>query len=253
MKINDPLLFLKVPQISYFEGGDEPGQEPGQGDSPKSFTQEDFDKFQAEQVAKNQELVEELETLQTSAKLTATERDTLKGRIDSLRRESMSKEELLKAEKEETEQKYQKRIQELEGSEKKWEKTFKTSFKQAEILKAAEGAYNPTQVYTMIKDSSEVVDVLDEDEKPTGTYKTVVNFDTQDKEGKPITLQLSPSEAVKKMKDMPDMYGNLFVQKGKNGFGNTNSSGGKTVSSSELAKTDPQKYRELRRQGKLNV
>ncbi len=69
-------------------------------------------------------------------------------------------------------------------------------------------------------------------------------------DGKPVTLDVSVKDAVKRMREM-DEYANLFIGDGTGGTGGStrNSSGG-NLNVAELAK-DPVKYREARKAGKI--
>ena len=88
---------------------------------------------------------------------------------------------------------------------------------------------------------------VDEDGKPTGDYEPRVAFPDKDKDNKPLTLDLTVAEAVKRMKEL-EKYGNLFEGGKKSGLGGTGSqTKGSNVDISEVAKKDPAKYRELRK------
>jgi len=48
--------------------------------------------------------------------------------------------------------------------------------------------------------------------EPTGQFKTVVDFpETDPKTGKAVTMRKTPEEAIRRMKELPKAYGNLFT------------------------------------------
>ena len=91
----------------------------------------------------------------------------------------------------------------LSAAEKKaqmWEDRYRTSIVKRSIADAAEsgGAFNPSQIVTLLQDQTRLVD---ED----GAENVVVEMPGENEK-----LLLSPDEAIKRMQDQPDIYGNLF-------------------------------------------
>ena len=165
-----------------------------------------------------------------------------------------------------TEQQYERQLQELQNKldttqssleerEKAWQKRFEDEKIRTEILSAATNketeAYNPSQILSLLRPNTYVTEELDSDGNSTGNFKTLVNFSDEDKDGNPITLDLSPKEALKRMNDKPDQYGNLFKQNVTNGMSlNRNSPGSKDTGPPV---GDPKAYREWREQNKDQV
>ena len=165
-----------------------------------------------------------------------------------------------------TEQKYERQLQELqdqlkttksslEEREKAWQKRFEEEKIRTEILSAATSketeAYNPSQILSLLRPNTHVIEELDSDGNPTGNFRTLVNFQDEDKEGNPIVLDLSPKEALKRMNDKPDQYGNLFKQNVTSGMNlNRNAPGSKDTGP---PLDDPKAYREWREHNKDKV
>jgi len=63
-----------------------------------------------------------------------------------------------------------------------------------------------------------------ETDQPTGRYVPKVRLAGKDKDGKSVILDLTPTEAVKQMKEMPEIYGNLFKSGAHSGIGGKNDS-----------------------------
>jgi hypothetical protein len=85
--------------------------------------------------------------------------------------------------------------------------------------------------------------------KGTGKFKVVVDFpDTDPNTGEPTVTLHSPESAVKRMKDLPQMYGNLFKSGVVSGIGSSSATGGPTGGNGKLdfRKLTQQQYMEIR-------
>lgn len=86
---------------------------------------------------------------------------------------------------------------------------------------------------------SRLVDIVDEDGKPTGRQVSKVHFDSTDKEGKPVVLDITIKEAIKLMKDNPERYGMFFEGTAAGGLGaGTGQSNGKKVDLANMSMED---------------
>lgn len=189
---------------------------------------------------KNDQLITQLETEKNRGSTTASEKQALEERIETLRAEFATKDEL-KA------QENSKRVKELETKLKReeaehvtWRKRWEDDKRKVDLTHAAAGekAYNTATVVTVLNPMTRLQEVVDDAGKPTGEYETRVKIPTRDKDDKPIVLDLDPVAAVKHMKEMPD-FSNLFLDpaKGGLGLGNNNRGPGK-LDKSQLATAD---------------
>ena len=86
--------------------------------------------------------------------------------------------------------------------------------------------------------------------KGTGKFKVVVDFpDTDPNTGEPTVTLHTPESAVKRMKELPNIYGNLFKSGVVSGIGSSSATGG--LASGSGGKIDPRKltqqqYMEIR-------
>jgi len=226
------------------------------GGTNKTFSQDDVNRFLASEKRKfkdsQQKLIDELEALKTKSNLTDTERTELEERLEAQRRELMTKEELAKKDKDKLIKEHQASTDKLTGERDTW----RTRYTEATITRAITDAavlneaYSPEQIVFMLRPATQLVEDLDADGKPTGDFIPKVTFKDEDKDGKPVTLELTVPEAVKRMKDMEKFF-NLFKGEGTGGIGSQNrGGGGKTPDLKSLAK-DPAKYREARKAGKI--
>lgn len=235
------------------DGGKGTGTSGG-GQGTKTFTQDDLNRILADEKRKTKTQLEkahsELDALRSKSNLTAQEREELEQRMQSMQSEFMTKEELLKQDKDKKEKQFKQEL-ELRTTEAA---TWKTRFANASITRAITDAavkhqaFNPTQIVALIKEQTHLTEVLGEDGKPTGEFAVKAKV-TKKKDGKTITLDLDVADAVKELTEQDD-FANLFKGTGTGGGGTRNSGGGK-LDAIEIARSDPAKYRELRKAGKI--
>jgi hypothetical protein len=264
--INDWLL-LDVPWLLAWEGeggkegdgGKEGGKEDGKkGDggkeSDKAFSQDDVNKMLADDRRKHQQqtqkAVDELKAIQAKLDLSNQERGELDERVEQLNATLLSKEELSKREQAKIENDYKKQIDDKTKEATKWRNLFTESTIVRAITDAAVEykAFAPEQIVALLRPKSQLVDVLNADSKPTGELTPKIKFDDVDDKGKPVTLDLTVTEAVKRMSEL-DRYLNLFKVDGEGGVGAvTRKSASGKIDVAALAK-DPVKYRQAKKDG----
>lgn len=173
--------------------------------------------------AKNDQLITQLETEKNRSGTTEAERQQLAERIDTLRAEYATKDELNQRET-------NKRVKDLEtvaareAAEKAtWKERWEKDRVRVDLTHASslEKAYNNEPVLAILQPKTTLREVVGEDNKPTGEYETRVKIQTKDKDGKAVTLDLDPVGAVKQLKEMPE-YANLFIAPGTGGLGGGN-------------------------------
>ena len=227
-----------------------------------TFTQEDVNRFLADDRRKNdskykksnQKLLDELSALKGRAELSASERTELDERIEQLQSQLMTKEELTKRDREKFSKKYEKDLNEAVTSSNYWKNQFTESTIAGAITgKSVEfGVQTPQHMVAILRPNTRLVEVLSEDGKPTGKYSPMVKLSDVDEKGKPVTLDLPVSDAIKRMKEM-DQHRNLFKSMGTGGLGANTHSSGKTLDIAALAKNNPEEYRRLRKAGKIKI
>jgi len=223
----------------------------------KTFTQEDMNRVLADEKRKHQantrKALEELEAIKAKATLTDQERQELESRVETMRNELLTKEELAKKEQDKLSKKYSEDTTKLTAERDAWQQRFTDSTIQRSITDAAvtSKAYSPKQIVAILQPDTRLVESLDAEGHPTGEMIAKVEFSDVDKDGKPVTLDLTIAEAVKRMSEM-DEYANLFKTDGVGGVGGTNNARGtKSLDVKKIAATDPALYRKLRAEGKI--
>lgn len=195
------------------------------GDPKKSFTQDEVNKIIATERKKHEERtkksVADLETLKKSKSLTDAEKATLQSKIDELQTSLMTKEELAKKEQSKLLNQHKKEVESISGERDTWRDRFTTNEILRTISDAAHAnkAFNPNQIIAILRPITTLKEVTTEDGSPTGVFEPRVKYPDTDKEGKKVTLDLTVPEAVKRMKEMTDVYGNLFTETAAGGLG----------------------------------
>jgi hypothetical protein len=213
----------------------------------KTFTQDEVNSIVAKEVGdfktKVKTLQDTVESTLNNAKLAKGEKEALENKL----KESMTTVELAEREKQRITSETAKQLEITTEAAKNWQNRFMTSTIRRDLYDAAisNDAFSPEQIATLLSGAATLEEILEGD-KPTGNFVTKVALDDKDTKGNPIKLVLTASEAVKKMKEMPDRFGNLFKGALKTGTG-TDGTGkaGKEMTLAEAAK-DAQTYRENR-------
>lgn len=223
----------------------------------KTFTQEDLNRIVSSERRKSdtqkKKLIGELEALKKSKNLTAQEAAQLNSQIDELKTSLMTKEQLAAENKKKMEAKHTAEIELLTKEKDSWKQRFTHSTIQRALIDGAvkAKAINPDQIIALLKDDTRVVEEKDDNGNGIGIFQPRVNVMEKDKEGGIKTLDLSVEEAITRMRDMPDNYGNLFKDLTAGGLGGTNqtAAGGSII---DAAKKSPEQYRAFRKQQRGN-
>ena len=237
--------------------GDTPPDDvpPPAGSPPKTFSQDDFNKALAEDRRKHQEQTKkalaEVDALRSKARLTQEERDDLDKRYQDMQNQLLTKEELAAQEKAKLRKEHESKLKEVSSERDSWKDRFTNSAIRREITDAAakHDAYNPSQIVALLQPRTRLVEERGSDGTPTGRFKPEIQFDDTDKEGKPVTLTLTPEKAVERMKELSESM-NLFKGTGVGGLGKNNQPSGKKPDPKQLA-VDPEAYRKARQDGSL--
>ncbi len=223
----------------------------------KGFTQDDVNRMMAEERRKTKvqsdKIMAELEAVKGKATLSTQEREELEQRLEQLRSETMTKEELAKQQIDKLRKEGDAKLANALKDAETWRTRHTAELISRSLTDAAVAneAYNPGQIVAQLSPNTRLVEELDEQNKPNGRFVVKVKITEKDKEGKEITLDLPVTEAVKKLSDKED-FANLFKGKGVGGLGGQNRAG-KELDLEHIAKTDPALYRKLRSEGKLKL
>ncbi len=176
----------------------------------------------------NNKTIDELKKLQIATGTTEQQKKELQERINELQRQYLSKEEIQKQEQERTQREFQQQLQQHKSEAEQW----KNRFHETAITRALQDeaisfeAFNPNQIIDLLQTRTKLVDEKDTDGNSTGRLLPRVALVESDSEGKPVTLDLTVKEALQRMKNTPDKYGNLFKSTLAGGLGQSGSTSG---------------------------
>jgi TolA-binding protein len=241
--------FLKFRE-TFYEGEGGEGGDPGAGGDPaggtggeKTLTQAQVNAILAkerENITKkfktqNQELVGQLEQLRQNTQMTEEQKTELESRIEMLQTQYLTKEEQARRDQEKAKKQYEEQLTGAQSESKQW----RSRYENAEISRAISDAasehkaVSAFQIAAILKPLTRIVETLDADGKPSGSFAPRVKFNDVDAKGNPVELDLSVSEAVKAYSEK-DEFANLFQDTRNGGVGAGKSTG-------RIGKLDPTK------------
>jgi len=187
--------------------------------------------------AQNEKTVADLQKLQQEQGITSKKRDELQARINELQQQFMSKEEIAKQERERESKEYANELKKSQQETEHWKRQFQSTSVTRALQDAAleADAYSPGQIISMLGPNSRLVEELDAENKPTGRYAPRVRMEDTDANGNLVELDLTVKEAITKMKNTPERFGNLFKSGVNGGLGRSGSEPG------NRKKVDPKK------------
>jgi hypothetical protein len=213
--------------------------------APEGFTPDQQKKFndavateRRKQEAKYRKELEKTEgtykeLLANSKSLTEKERQTLQDNLETSQGQLRSKEQQAAQEKKELEVSYQGK---LTAAEKRAQEA-ETRGRDSTVLRGLQDAaveheaYSSSQVVTILKSMTRLVEKVDANGKGTGQFDVMVDFPDKDATtGQSVMTSKTPTEAVKRMTEIPE-FQNLFRKNVVSGVGGNSAIGGLTPGS----------------------
>ncbi len=196
---------------------------------------------------------DELDALKSRSDLTAEERVSLEERVKSLTSDKLNETEKLKRQLKTIEKDSKTTIDALIIERDTIQKTYETNEIQRAISSAAVSnkAYNPEHIMNILEGKTQLSEEVDAKGEPTGNKVPKVTFQDFNDKDEPITIELTPSQAVKRMTEMV-IHQNLFEASGSGGIGGRQGRGSNKATSMEKVLKDPALYRKLRKEKKIN-
>lgn len=210
-----------------------------------SVLKREKEKMKAEREAQ----AKKLEQFQQSVRLTEEQNQALTAQIEELRAANMTVEEQARRNKEKADKEWGEKLKGAEEKASSWQRNY-TDFRIGYEINAGgtTSGVIPQQMKfaeAFLRPNTRLVEDVDEDGKPTGTFTAKVKLASKDsKTGKPIVLDLSVPDAFKAMKEQPEEYGYLFEAHTKGGLGSQSGTPGKKPN---VAKMSTAEYIEARR------
>lgn len=236
------------------------GASGGSGDGevkpPADFTPEQQKKFNEALAAdrrKHKMALEsaerQMQELLKSKGLSDEERLKTEQALEDLRAQMRTKEQQLAHEKKQLEEHHTKTLAEVTQKAQHWETRYRESTMARALQDAAMSgdAFRPEQIVTILRPMAKL-------SEESGEFRTMIEFpDTDVATGEPVKTLRTPEDAVKRMKELPEVYGNLFKSNVVSGIGANSATGGLTSGKDgkvDLKKVaqDPVLYRRLRKE-----
>lgn len=206
-----------------------------EGDTPKTFTQDELNailakekkSFQEKMDAQKQEMLKlngQLEEISKTSKLTAEEKEALQKEIEESRSKLLTAEERATQAAEKLKKESEANLTKVKSEAESWKSLFTETTISREILSAAmeESAFNSNDVVSLLRPMSRITEVVDDKGKPTGQYAVTIKMKVKE-EDKEIDKDLTPQEAVKILRETKAY---LFKATDKGGEGGRPNSGG---------------------------
>jgi hypothetical protein len=261
-------LFLDL-TLTCFDGEGEGGAGSGEagtgntsntgGEAKNAFTQDDVNKFLAEDRRKHQEKYKSLETrlaqLAESKNIEEKERAKYQEEVESLRAQWLTKEQQAEYNRKREKEAYEKELKNAKEAATQYQTLYTSHIIDDSIRRAAspEDVMNQEIVVQLLRPRTQIRELTDDEGKPTGKQGPMVEFDDIDENtGQPITTLRTPADALKRMKELPNQYGGLFRANIISGVGSGAATGGVSSGSGKIdmkkIASDPALYRKYRKE-----
>jgi len=224
----------------------------------KAFSQEDLNRTLAEDRRKHQEkyktLEESYKQILADKNLQREQRTRLEAELADLQKSFRTKEQQAEYERKQERERFKSELEGTKESAIRWENLYKKSVIDRSLQDAAVSAdaFNPGQITGLLRPMTKMVEKTDENGEPIDEFSPMIDFpDIDEKTGEQVITLRTPAEAVQRMKELPELFGNLFRANVVSGIGSGSATGG--VQSGEGGRIDPTKlspeqYRKLRRE-----
>lgn len=234
------------------------GEDGGeQGGDTNYFTQDDLNRFLAEDRRKHKDRYKKLEgsyqKMLREGNLHKEQRQKMQQDLEDLQKAFRTKEQQAEYERRQQAEKYKSDLSQASEAAERWEHMYKDSMIERSLQDAAVSAeaFNPKQIVNLLKPATKMVDETDDEGVPVGKMTPKIDFeDIDEKTGERIATLRTPEEAVKRMRELPTLYGNLFKSNVVSGIGTGSATGGVTSGKGNIDKKriTPEQYRRLRKE-----
>lgn len=225
--------------------------------APKVFTQEDLNRFLADDRRKHTQRLEQLEAAYKEAlenqNLSQEARTQLEEKLEDFQKTFRSREQQLEHDKKEAEEKYTKEVKDLEQKVMTWEQKYKQTLVDRSLQDAAvvNDAFNTSQIIALLRPMTKIVEKADDQGRATGELIPMVDLtDIDTKTGESIITRRTPEDAVRRMKELPALFGNLFKSNVVSGVGVGTATGSNMSGSGRVdpKRISTEQYMKLRRE-----
>jgi hypothetical protein len=223
----------------------------------RNFNQDDVNTFLADDRRKHGEKYRKLEgayeEMLADKTLASEQRGKLESELQDLQKSFRTKEQQAEYERKQEQQRFKTEVTGYKDSAIKWERMYKDSVIERSLQDAAIAAesFNPSQIVGLLRPMTQMRPATDEDGgEIEDQMNPMIDFpDIDEKTGDRIVTLRTPQQAVQRMKEMPEHYGNLFRANVVSGIGSGAATGGVTSGEGgriDVTKLTSEQYRKLR-------
>jgi hypothetical protein len=202
-------------------------------------------KFKAQQKIEMQKQEATYNTLLANKNLSEQERDSVREQLEAVEKQLHTEKELMAKEKKKIEETLTARLTETQKNATDWENRYRDESVKTTLQAAVSDpdVYNPRQMVMTLKPYTKLVPV-----EGTGEFQVVVDLEDE-VDGKPVITRMSPEAAVKRMKELPLIYGGFFKTNVVAGVGGNSGAGAGAGTSGkvDISKLSQTEYRALRK------
>ena len=205
--------------------------------------------------AEKAELAKELSNFQEQARLTSADNKDLTDRIESLRKQGLTAQQIAAEDATKAETQYAKDLKDAKESAVTWEQRYKTEKIDKAIIDAAghHNAFDSEQILAILRPKAKLIERKDAANDPTGDFQVRVDLQDNNEDGVLTEFEFSAGDAVNRMTTMT-RHMNLFKGAGSEGLNLHQQSSKKADGEydlDEIIKTNPKLYEKLRNEGKI--
>lgn len=212
-----------------------------------SFSQEDVNTFLADDRRRHQDKYKKLEgsyqDMLADKTLAQEKREKMEADLLDLQKSFRTKEQQAAFDRKKEKERFTSEVSTYKEAAEKWESMYKNSVIMRSLQDAAveADAFNPTQIVGLLSPVTAMRLATDDDGKELEDKMIpMIDFPDIDEEtgAKVVTLR-TPQEAVQRMKELPELFGNLFRANVVSGIGAGSATGG--AASGKGGRIDPTK------------
>ena len=222
----------------------------------RKFTQTDMDRAVQSRLARHEKdstaLAKKAEELAERVQMSDKDRSELQTQLEEVQNAFKSSEQIAREQQEKAKNEHDVALAKEQESTKQYKILYETNLISQGINEAMvefEALIGPA-IPSILGTMTSVKETVGEDGKPTGQFAPIVSFPDVNENGNPVKLELSVRDAIKRMSETPEKYGNLFKGSGSGGVGSTNA-GGARPQTQDLKAMSPEEYRKRRKDGTL--
>jgi hypothetical protein len=225
----------------------------------RGFSQDDVNRFLSDDRRKHGEKYKKLEgayeDMLADKTLATEQRERFESELHDLQKLGRTKEQQIAYERKQEQERFKQEVTGYKESANKWEHMYKDSAIQRALQDSAiaAGAFNPAQITGLLRPMTEMRPVVDADGNELADQMVPkVDFqDINEETGNAEITLRTPQEAVQRMKELPEQWGNLFRANVVSGIGSGAATGGVTSGEGgriDVTKLTSEQYRKLRKE-----